>query len=377
MNKIFEKYITDDLQVNWEYVETIPEFAKLKDCQQNPKWHSEGTAWVHTVKCVEAAQHLLLHEYKNISLLDKRILIVGVLFHDIGKATTTEYIKENWHSYGHEISGERITRRILWDETLFARESVCQMVRWHMEVLRIADSKDCFSKILKLSCNEYFNWRNLIFVKRCDSIGSEPQDESVHKIDEAKLKFIEQAATYLNCYYCNAYKNSNLMRARIFGRPTEWDGKEKTKVYVCIGLPGAGKDTYASGTELETICRDDIRAELGYCKAGEKIIGTNEQENNVSDVFNKRLKDCILNKKDVIINNLNVRKKYREDYHRLIDNISNNVEWIYVYIEAPTLEDNIKRREGQIKREVFNQIIDKFDWPTADEYDSIIIQKQR
>ena len=154
MNKIFEKYITDDLQVNWEYVETIPEFAKLKDCQQNPKWHSEGTAWVHTVKCVEAAQHLLLHEYKNISLLDKRILLVGVLFHDIGKATTTEYIKENWHSYGHEISGERITRRILWDETLFARESVCQMVRWHMEVLRIADSKDCFSKILKLSCNE-------------------------------------------------------------------------------------------------------------------------------------------------------------------------------------------------------------------------------
>ena len=27
---------------NWEYIETIPEFAKLKVCEQSTKWHGEG-----------------------------------------------------------------------------------------------------------------------------------------------------------------------------------------------------------------------------------------------------------------------------------------------------------------------------------------------
>lgn len=386
---IFEKYITDDLQVNWEYVETIPEFAKLKDCQQNPKWHSEGTAWQHTVKCVEAAQNLLATYYSKLGLQEKRTLLASVLFHDIGKGVTTEFLKGNWHSYNHEFEGEKITRRILWEEEFTARETVCSMVRWHMEVLRVAESKDYITKILKISCNPFFNWRDAIFVKTCDCLGSQPEDPNQTEIDKTKLKFLKHSCTILNCYEMSLFAKDGIDRRRLFGNDIDWnnpyDVSTKPKIFVLIGLPGAGKDTFVEKAKTVTgedditvLCRDDIRAELGYCKEGDKIIGTNEQENEVSRIFFQRFFESVRKGKNIILNNINLKKKYRTDYHQKLASITDKrkYEWIYIYIEAPTLADNIKRREGQINADAFNGMIDKFDWPTADEYDSIIIQKQ-
>ena len=39
----------------WEEILKVPEFAKLKETEQNPKWHAEGSVWAHTVNvCNEA-----------------------------------------------------------------------------------------------------------------------------------------------------------------------------------------------------------------------------------------------------------------------------------------------------------------------------------
>jgi len=387
---IFEKYITGDLQIKWDYVETLPEFAKLKDCQQNPKWHSEGTAWQHTVKCVNAAQGLLSTDYSALGLRKKRILLASVLFHDIGKGATTEFLKGNWHSYNHEFAGEKIARRMLWDEEFTAREEVCAMIRWHMEVLRVAESKDYINKILKISCNYFFNWRDAIFVKTCDCLGSQPEDPRQTDIDKEKLKFLTHACINLNCYELSLYAMDRLDRRRLFGKEFDWSNpysfSTKPRIYVLIGLPGAGKDTFikhfkeidAISNDTVVLCRDDIRTELGYCKEGDKIIGTAKEETEVSRVFNKRFFDNIAKGENIILNNINLKKAYREDFHKKLAAISvkDKYEWVYVYVEAPTLADNIKRRDGQIDATAFDNIIEKFDWPTADEYDEIIIQKQ-
>ena len=46
---MFDKFFQGNTYyVDWNYVMTIPEFQKLKECEQNPKWHSEGNALEHT-----------------------------------------------------------------------------------------------------------------------------------------------------------------------------------------------------------------------------------------------------------------------------------------------------------------------------------------
>ena len=132
--------------------------------------------------------------------------------------------------------------------------------------------------------------------------------------------------------------------------------KKKVNLYMLIGLPGAGKDTFLNKlvqsdspfTYLNdkkhftmwtvkpenavVLCRDDIRAELGYCEKGEKIVGTTKQEETVTAKFNERLLNAARNGKDIIINNINLKSKYREQITRYLSGYDLNVR--YVYLEA-------------------------------------------
>ena len=155
----------ESLDINYEKVnEIIPEFGKLAESKQNPKWHSEGNAQTHTVLCVKYAKENMIKEY---DILHQRLLMIAVLLHDIGKANTTAIGKDNnWHSYGHEFESERIARNILWDNGVREREYICWLIRNHMEILKIVDSKHSFEKILQMASNGCL--KDLIFVKECD-----------------------------------------------------------------------------------------------------------------------------------------------------------------------------------------------------------------
>ena len=153
--------------------------------------------------------------------------------------------------------------------------------------------------------------------------------------------------------------------------------KNKINVYVMIGLPGAGKDTWIANNLPETqkvACRDDIRAELGLCNAGEKIVASRQQENLVTNIFNQKLKEYARAGEDIVINNINIKRKYRMDYKRVLSDF--DVNWIYVVVEAPDLDTNKERRKGQIPPEVFDRMVASYEPPTPDEYDEIIYAKQ-
>ena len=154
--------------------------------------------------------------------------------------------------------------------------------------------------------------------------------------------------------------------------------RKKINVYVLIGLPGAGKDTWIMNNLPNThkvVCRDDIRAEIGLCNAGEKIVATPQQENLVTSLFNTKLKEYARAGEDIAINNTNLRRKYRQEYKKALAGF--DVNWIYVVIEAPDLETNKERRKGQIPSEVFDRLKASYEPPTPDEYDEIIYNKQK
>lgn len=396
---------------DWKKIKKIPEIARLAECKQNPKWHSEGDALKHTVAvCEHALKHVNETCFDNFvdsdpkikkgdtcyflkdRLAETLIFLTGALFHDIGKGVTTFEKNGVWHSYGHEIEGEKIVRRLLWDEELEIRESICKLVRWHMEPLHILEHRNSYSAFTKLarimsqefweygSSNEvsYVNMGSLLYLKMCDILGSEQKDEDGKKNDLATIdrlvRFYEDCfyddCFYLNSVFCKMSDEPNIA----FGK------KGDARMSVLVGIPGSGKDTFIKSMFEDgewdkensvVLCRDDIRAELGYCEQGEKVVLSSKQEEHVSDVFNEKLLDAAKNGKHIIINNINLKRKYRDAYTRYISNYTPYVE--YYYIEADSLDTNKARRDGQISDDVFENMIKNFEFPSPFEYNRMYI----
>lgn len=375
----------------WDKILEIPEFKKLQECEQNPKWHREGNAFNHTKNVVEFTIKYLDSSFFSNTLEYYEICVIGALFHDIGKSVTTFEKDGVWHSYGHEIEGEKITRRILWDEGYYFREKICALVRYHMDPLNIYNSKMPIEKCVELS-NQMISvgscFNTLLQIKRFDILGSVQENIDGEKNDLEKIlnlfKFNTDIADMLN----------------LIKKIKEHNTKPKANVVMLIGLPGSGKDTFIKEKLIQedspftyvtsfegvlkttptytnensiVLCRDDIRTELGFCKEGEKIVGTSEQENKVSDVFNQKLLKAAEEGKTIIINNINLKKKYRKDIINRLQKFNVNVT--YIYVEAKNLQLNIDRRNGQISENVFNTMIENFDWPEFNEYNEIYFWK--
>ena len=362
---------------NWDEIEKIPEFAKLKECEQSPKWHKEGNAWVHTRKVCEAASDMcreLGWEYEPYMAI---LLLASALFHDIGKGTTTKFIKGGWHSYGHEMESERITRKMLWEEDIEFREDICALVRRHMEPLDILKSKSPLDTIARLS-GEVPLMDMLLYLKKCDIKGSIQEDEDSRSRDLEALVIIRAIASHMNCL------NRRFPSIKKAKKDYLGFGVGKFKVYVMIGLPGSGKSTKANEIYRENIdngpciivSRDSIRAELGFCNPGEKVVCTQEQEREVSDRFNDWILDFIQDNPEggtIIIDNINLKSTYRKAYTGLFSP-EKSADWTYVYVQASSLQENLRRRENEgFTMEMLEEMVMKFDWPNPSEYDNLEI----
>lgn len=353
-----------NFEYRWDEIERIPEFKKLKNCEQSPKWHGEGNAWVHTkLVCkyaIEQCKMQVWDEYWT------KLLLTSALFHDVGKSTTTHQGKDGrWHAYGHEFESEKITRRILWDDDCVFREDVCALVKDHMAALQLFESKDPLGKIAEIS-REVPSMYVLALLKKCDILGSIQEDEVSKGSDLTKMVSLIRIIDNMSCRfvpfpdYAHEYK-----------KYVDTKTKKHITVYVMIGLPGSGKTTFAneivnSGKADVIVSRDSIREELGYCDKDEKVVLSKGKENEVTGIFNEKILKAAKEGKRIIIDNLNLKKEYRNGYKSLLSNY--DVEWIYYYVEADNLSVNIARRKSQITESVFNEMIGKIEWPTSSEY---------
>ena len=358
---------TDTCEYNWKKIEKIKEFAKLKECEQNPKWHKEGNAWNHTkMVCAEAAK-VARDEYFDEG--DRLVFLASALFHDIGKGVTTKIGKDgNWHSYGHEFEGEKITRLLLWNEDIWEREHICSLVRYHMEIEFVAERENFLTRLVSIS-KAVRNLDMLIKLKECDLRGSIQYDDDLKGIELLKMEDIRETARSLGFLYNMTsvpefYKFAwqKTLKAKNSGNPIT--------VVVPIGLSGAGKSTWVKENypDAVVISRDAIREELGYVKPGRKAVLSRQKEDKVSTVFNQRLTDAARDgSKPIVLDNLNLKKKYRDGYKEQLSLYA--VNWVYAYIEARGLQTNVERRGEDIDMDTLKGMIMVFDWPKDEEYD--------
>ncbi len=76
------------------------EFIGLEDAQQDPFYHPEGSAWIHTLRCVEIAEN----QGYGFSI------VLASLLHAVGKAV----LKGNLAYHSHEKESAKIARRFFF-----------------------------------------------------------------------------------------------------------------------------------------------------------------------------------------------------------------------------------------------------------------------
>ena len=382
-------FIKESLEINWDFVWTLPHFKDMENTQQNPRWHSEGNCLKHVqLTCEHAIRYM--EEDTDRSLRNKRLFILAALFHDVGKPKTTFKGEKdgNWHSYGHENVGSKIAREMLWDWDIYEREYIAHMVKWHMEPLFYQKAKNPKGLVDKIT--KEVPYKDIYLLKMCDLEGA-LQDPSCSTKERDKViltEFYNEGEELNNVPWISMLKFFPLRAHMDINRHVGCSGEipcyksnESTEIHMMIGLPGSGKNRYIEylkehnpDKEFVVLSRDDIRVELGYCSENEKIVGSDKQEKMVTKLFDERLKEAVEHNKPVIINNVNQSKKRRQAFKTFLGN--KKIRWYYWYIEAPTLETNLERRKGQIPEGVFHNMIQNFDFPEPEEYTNLIVVKQ-
>lgn len=387
--KINDLFLPDSTMLNWDVVDGLDCIKALKGCAQSEKWHKEGDVYEHTKMCIDATYNKLMNQINaECSPMETKCVIASVLLHDIGKAVTTNFIKGDIHSYGHEFESERMTRLLLWDEVIIWREMVCGLVRNHMLPLQIMDHKNSLTKIAALSMNRFFTLEQLYFVKAADIYGT-INDDSTN--DYVKLRYFCYFYNRMNCYKEPFVDTANvtphtrkfLLRKPLFGEDYH-KGEPVIEIIMMIGLPGSGKSTKvkevidgkkaACESEPVVISRDIVRAELGFCEQGEKCVLDKEKENLVSRTCDEKLVVAIKEGKNVILDNMHTKLKYRNSVKMLLKQNFPKYNFVFRYIYCETsLKNNLERRP-MISKEIYDGMIYSIDWPTPDEYHDIYIR---
>jgi len=153
--------------------QVAPELLPLAGTPQDPEWHPEGDVWIHTLLAIDQAVPLVA------DLDPPRALAVmlGVLCHDLGKPSTTQFEDGRLRSRGHEEAGRDPTLRLFdrWNihtrHGYDVRAQVLALVGNHLKPGQLYDERDRVSdgaiRRLAARCEPALLYR----VARADCLG--------------------------------------------------------------------------------------------------------------------------------------------------------------------------------------------------------------
>ena len=149
------------------------EIEQLIGVNQHSIHHKEGDVWNHTMMVLcEAAKRK--SEAEN-----PLYFMLSALVHDFGKKVCTQFVKGDYHAYGHETEGIPLVKnflRKLTDERNLINYAV-NMTELHMKPVAFASDKSgikATNKLFDLSEAP----KDLILLSLCDSLGKIPPTPS-------------------------------------------------------------------------------------------------------------------------------------------------------------------------------------------------------
>ena len=159
----------------------IPEFLKLKGCEQPPQWHPEGDVYIHTLLVLDS-----LPEQSDITLA------LSALLHDIGKPPSYTYDKENERIRfnNHDVIGAGMTKKIL-NRLKFSNQiinDVSEMVANHMRFSHVQKMR--ISKLKRFMSRPTFP--NELYLHKADCLSSHRKLDNYNFLQQETLQTLEK-----------------------------------------------------------------------------------------------------------------------------------------------------------------------------------------
>lgn len=334
------EYLCIDLEtykVDWDALcKKIPVFEILKSLKSKPKWHAEESVFVHTQMAYEWLR-------ENRTVYQPGLVFPAVLLHDIGKALCAVDPDGYLLSSGHEKYSAQLAKEILYGFEPFVVQDIVTLVEHHDLRYQYKTMKPSKIRALVSKFKNTFSWSNFwidLFVPvfEADCNGA---------IRDVEYSY-EEDLNELGAYFHEPF------------------------MVVMFGLPGSGKNHFIENIlphltefrdyeDFEVLSRDDIRAELGM--AGFEDY-KNIDEEEVSKIFKTRLNKALETRKNIVINNTNLKRQYRSEFMNLAK--SHGYQYRTIGIIRP-LEKLYEVRPKAEWESVITRMMRSMEYPLQDE----------
>ena len=320
------------LKAEWE--------RSLRECPQNPEHHGEGDVWTHTCMVVEALRRDA--DFLALSATDREVLETAAWLHDVAKPLC---LQPDLSCPGHARKGSQMARQLLYERGYDwrLRETVCQLVRYHMVPYRLVDAPDWQRQVLQmgLSCR----YDLLTVLARADARGRICRDQQ-HLLDQIAL-FEQLAQENPPAFADDHSRVTYFRRGGDPGRVVHH--QPRCRVTVMSGLPAAGKDHWIAqyGQGLPVISLDGLREELEVSPSGD--------QGEVIQAARERARVHLRAGRDFVWNATNLSGQLRQRTLDLCFDYEADVR--LVYVEAPLNE--IERRNQARSRPVPAGVVER------------------
>lgn len=145
--------------------------------------------------------------------------------------------------------------------------------------------------------------------------------------------------------------------------------EEGPVVYLMVGIPGSGKSTWSSSMNLPIVSRDIIRAELGFCKLGDKVVVPGK-EGQVTEAEQAKMAEYLRHGQSFIVDDTNLNGKFRDELIRFLK--ANGAKKIIGIRMNTPLKTCLDRRAGSgipdWKMASFDKSCQEFDGSGLDDF---------
>lgn len=304
---------------------TVAELYKQFD--HNSSYHLEGTVYNHTKMVFDYC----IKTFSNDPMF--KTLLIGCLYHDLGKCFTQTVKDNKTHFYNHETVGFfYFDDYNIFDLTEQEKLDVKKIIGYH-DVYKYD-----INKLMKM-----FSYEDLLMLLKfseCDNNGRITETSHLSfnwrelpKYDYTKVEF-------------------------------------NPKVTVLVGLPGSGKSTFAKD---EVISRDYYIEQLPGNSYSEKWKYANDNliQSKINKQFDDKLKELVKEEINFTVDKTNLSKKSR---NKLLNSANFSKYFIEMVVFTTSVNTCINRRsQGKVvSKEVIEKFVQTANLPTLLECDKII-----